>query len=320
MNDFEIGVEHLMFRSETIAGGGTDAALQQEVKAGVRERVWHGAYLPAATTQTHAAKLERYRATVIAAARNGGPGRTLSHESATALHRIPMLRPDFSKVHFTSATTGKTIARGVVHQAKLADSAIVVDDGVRLTSRPRSVCDVARTSPTLEQAVCVLDSGLHLGVTTEELDAEVRLLSRHRGAGLLRTALTLADGLSESVGESVSRLVLADCPLIPPPELQVKIVIDLDGRMKTVRSDFGWRDKHGVLRVVGEFDGRLKYHRSNPFGDRLPEDVIYQEKLREDAIRATGPSMVRWTWSDSQRPKVLHAKVIAALKAGGILG
>ncbi|MGC4961798.1 hypothetical protein [Gordonia sp. DT101] len=128
-----------------------------------------------------------------------------------------------------------------------------------------------------------------------------------------------ANGLSERVGESVSRLVLSENPQIPTPDLQVAIPVDLDGKRKTVRGDFGRRDVDGVLRVVGEFDGRLEYHRSTPFGDRLPEDVIYEEKLREDAIRATGPLLVRWTWSDSMRPRILHARVIAALRAAGIL-
>ncbi|MFW0795455.1 hypothetical protein AAFP30_16710 [Gordonia sp. CPCC 205515] len=317
MDDFDFR-EHLVFRSEVIAAGGTDAELRRAVGAGIQERIWRGSYLPATTAQTFTEKLERYRAMVIAAARTSGPGRTVSHQSAAALHRVPMLTPDFATVHFTSATTGKKIMHGVIHQAKLADSAVVGMSGVALTSRPRSMCDVARNG-TLQQGVCVLDSGLHLGVTMEEIEEEVKRLSRHHGAARLRHAVSLASGLSESVGESLSRLVLADCPSIPPPELQVKIEVEIDGHRKTVRSDYGWRDRQGVLRVVGEFDGKLKYHRSSPWGDRLPEEVLFTEKVREDAIRATGPRMVRWIWRDAKRPKVLHAKVIAALRAGGII-
>ncbi|GAB91277.1 hypothetical protein [Gordonia rhizosphera] len=74
-----------------------------------------------------------------------------------------------------------------------------------------------------------------------------------------------------------------------------------------------------MLRVVGEFDGKMNYHRSSPFVDKLPEDVVYDEKLREDAIRVTGPHMVRWTWKDSTNPSGLHAKVLAALRIGGLI-
>lgn len=289
------------------------------MKAGVTERVWRGVYLPATKGRPgFVAERERYRSTVIAAARNGGPDRVASHVSAAAIHRIPMLRPDFSKVHFTTATRGKTGNRSVIHQAKLVECQVEVIDKINTTAKPRTICDVARTS-TIDQAVCVIDSGLHLGVTTDELDDEVKRLRLHHGAALLRTAVSLADGRAESVGESVSRLVLARCPEIPEPDLQVTIWVDLDGRRR-VRGDFGWRDEQGVLRVVGEFDGRFKYHRSNPFGERLPEEVIYQEKLREDAIRVVGSAVVRWTWSDAMRPKVLYPRVIAALKAGGIIG
>ncbi|MDL9944771.1 hypothetical protein QSJ19_04075 [Gordonia sp. ABSL11-1] len=82
----------------------------------------------------------------------------------------------------------------------------------------------------------------------------------------------------------------------------------MNGSAKDVRRDFGWRDDDGVLRVVGEFDGRLKYHRSNSFGNRLPEDVIYDEKLREDGIRASGKGVVRWTRDEAVYPERLHPK------------
>jgi hypothetical protein len=319
MDDQTIGSDDLVYRAQAIATGLTDTGLRSDVRKGVTERVWRGVYLPTTgeSAKSHTAKLERYRTTVIAATHYGGPGRTASHESGAAMHRIPMLDPDLTRVHLTSSSTGKTLTRGLIHQAALRPSDIVEIDGIPVTSLARTVCDVARTG-SLRQAVCVLDSGLRLGITEDELDDQIARLRRHHGIAILRSATSLANGLSESIGESLSRLVMADNPAIPPPELQVSILVNLNGE-KHVRGDFGWRDAGGALRVVGEFDGRFKYHRSNPFGDRLPEDVIYDEKLREDAIRATGSRVVRWTWADALRPKVLHAKVIAALTSAGIL-
>ncbi len=290
------------------------------------ERVWHGVYLPKNTlplsddsrTSQNIARTERYRDTVIGAARHGTDARTVSHISAGAVHRVPMLWPDLSKVHFTSTTTGRRTARGMVHRAVLLPSDIVVVDGIRVTSLARTVCDIARLGDH-RQAVCVLDSGLKLGVAIEEIATQVARLGRHHGIAMLRAAVPLADGRSESVGESLSRVSLADCPEIPAPDLQVNVTIEMNGSPKDVRCDFGWRDDDGVLRVVGEFDGRLKYHRSNPFGNRLPEDVIYDEKLREDGIRASGKGVVRWTWDEAVYPERLHPKVIVALRASGII-
>ncbi|WAC56655.1 hypothetical protein [Gordonia sp. SL306] len=83
MDDFDIGAEHLVFRADALDKGMTDAGLRRDVTTGAKERVWHGAYLPTSgeSADGYSAKLERYRATVIAASLNGGPKRTASHVS-----------------------------------------------------------------------------------------------------------------------------------------------------------------------------------------------------------------------------------------------
>jgi hypothetical protein len=48
---------------------------------------------------------------------------------------------------------------------------------------------------------------------------------------------------------------------------------------------------------VGEFDGKVKYGRLLEPGQDVGE-VVYAEKLREDAIRDEGWQVVRWTWLD----------------------
>jgi hypothetical protein len=55
--------------------------------------------------------------------------------------------------------------------------------------------------------------------------------------------------------------------------------------------DFGWPE----LRTVGEFDGKVKYGVLVRPGED-PADVLYREKLREDAIRAEVLGVVRWGW------------------------
>ena len=76
------------------------------------------------------------------------------------------------------------------------------------------------------------------------------------------------------------------------------------------RCDFGWED----LRTLGEFDGRVEYGRLLRPGQD-PGDAVFEEKRREDAMRAEGWGMVRWTWSDLQRPEVLATRVSRSLAA-----
>lgn len=96
---------------------------------------------------------------------------------------------------------------------------------------------------------------------------------------------------SESVGESLSRAVIYQFGF-PSPEVQYKIH-DASGR-EIARTDFGW--KH--LRLVGEFDGLVKYTRNEYLLGRSPQDVVVAEKIREDRIRAQGYRVVRWLWKD----------------------
>jgi hypothetical protein len=53
--------------------------------------------------------------------------------------------------------------------------------------------------------------------------------------------------------------------------------------------------------VVGEFDGRVKYGRLLRPGQD-PGDAVFEEKRREDALRAEDWAVVRWTWADVERP------------------
>ena len=61
----------------------------------------------------------------------------------------------------------------------------------------------------------------------------------------------------------------------------------------TAYADFGWPEQ----RTIGEFDGKAKYERLLRPG-QTSADAVYEEKLREDAVRAEGWEVVRWRWAD----------------------
>ncbi|MFC4458677.1 hypothetical protein ACFO4M_09815 [Pseudonocardia nematodicida] len=89
-------------------------------------------------------------------------------------------------------------------------------------------------------------------LATAELADAVSALGGRTGAGRARRVATVADGLPGSVGETLSRLALAEAGL-PVPTLQWEVV--LAGRAHRV--DFAWPEH----RLVGEFHGRVTYGR-----------------------------------------------------------
>ena len=63
--------------------------------------------------------------------------------------------------------------------------------------------------------------------------------------------------------------------------------------MEIGRCHFGWEQ----LRTVREFDGRIKYGRCLRPGQD-PGDAVFEEKVREDALRDGGLQVVRWIWAE----------------------
>ncbi|WP_150462265.1 hypothetical protein [Nesterenkonia ebinurensis] len=124
--------------------------------------------------------------------------------------------------------------------------------------------------------------------------------------GRLRTRWTnaweFASPLSESPGESRSRALIHRMGF-SAPSLQVPISSDRG----QVRVDFCWEGD----KVIGEFDGRTKYVDEQMLNGRDPGEVLFAEKLREDALRRAGWTVVRWTWDDLNNPQRL-AKYLAA--------
>ena len=117
-----------------------------------------------------------------------------------------------------------------------------------------------------------------------------------------------ADGGGRSVGESRSRVVLHELGL-PPSALQFQVT-GADGTF-LARTDFAWEEE----RVIGEFDGRIKYGRLLRSGQEAG-DAVFQEKRREDAIRDEGWGVVRWTWSDLAVGGTMGRRVQRALERG----
>ncbi len=188
-----------------------------------------------------------------AAAWELGPDAVISHVSAAVLHGLPTWRTSLRRGHATRnrSSGGRRVH---IHVTPLEPDAITVEDGISVTTVARTVVDIARSAP-FEEAVVVADAALASGLTSRnELEEACGRLTGRRGGPRARRVVGFADGRSESVGESRSRVGIARCGLpTPDPQWEVR---DRDGRLLG-RADFGWREH----KVAGEFDGRLKYGR-----------------------------------------------------------
>ncbi|MBE1515658.1 hypothetical protein [Nesterenkonia halotolerans] len=170
---------------------------------------------------------------------------------------------------------------------------------------------LADTVPRMEEAagVVVLDAVLGgrvasgVALTWAGLSRWESWIHSQRLLTRWRRALQFADPLSESAGESLSRVRIHELGF-EQPVLQVSFELG----STVARVDFYWPG----CGVVGEFDGKVKYLRADELSGVSVEEVVWREKLREDALRARGLRVVRWTWEDLRRPGALEARLRAA--------
>ena len=219
----------------------------------------------------------------------------LSHQSAAAVHGLEMLSPTLTRVHSTTvAGTGFRTATHHRHVATLTDDELVTVDGVLVTSIERTAVDIACGAASFAQALAVVDSALRLGADREIMKR--MLVGRRRGVGLARRALHHADGRSDNPGESWSRAQMIEAGL-PTARLQHTFRDD-DGE-HVARTDFDWDG-----RLVGEFDGKVKYEKLRKPGEDATA-VVLREKHREDCLRSMGVMVIRWTWDDLRGGRVV---------------
>jgi hypothetical protein len=232
----------------------------------------------------------------------------VSHASAAALHGLPLWNVPLNQVHVTRRPPARTDSdtRLRSHAARLPEEDVVRVGLVPVTSVARTVVDLARVLP-FAPALSIADAALrHGGIAPEDLRRVLEAASGTRGTRAARRVVAAADGRSESVGESRSRAIVIQSGL-PLPDLQVE-VRDAGGGL-VGRCDFGWSDH----RVLGEFDGRVKYGRLLRPG-QTPGDVVFEEKRREDALRDEGFGMVRWVWWDLDSPVAFTRRIADRLR------
>ncbi|MFI2366379.1 hypothetical protein [Promicromonospora sp. NPDC019610] len=214
----------------------------------------------------------------------------VSHESAALLHGLRLWQlPD--RVHVVqkyraSSASADDIAR---HRLDLAEDERTVLDGVATTTLERTVVDCCVTLHPL-LALVIADHALALGMDRAAALAVLDARRDPRGRRRARLVLELADPGAESVWETWLRYIVVRAGL-PRPTTQLQVRTPHGD----CRADLGWAE----LRLLAEFDGRVKYTRGALGPGHDADRALFDEKRREDHLREEGWGVVRVTSSDT---------------------
>lgn len=286
-----LAVQDQVFTSADALACGYDAhSLARLVRSEDVVRVRRGAYI-AAEALVEATPERRHALRTSAIWRSFGPSTTLvpSHQSAQALHGLPIHGTKVDEVHMARTRPSNTRRSSGLSIGPALRPEAFTTEGQPLVIPAVAIVQTAATYG-LDAGVTAADPALRNGqVTPEGLARALDLARLGPGADLARATVRLADGRSESVGESRSRVLFAALGL-PEPELQVELhdAAGLAGRV-----DFLFRRQ----RTIVEFDGLEKYAGAD--GRR----ALAREKHREDRLRALGYEVVRLVWSDLSHPE-----------------
>ena len=302
--------DHVFLRREALEHGYDDRDLRTAVRAGVLDKVRHGAYVPSSVWKA-ADELERHRLRAHAVLRSHDSALALSHTSAAVEHGLRLHQPNLSKVHVVCLD--EPLARStpdiVYHRRPVAETQLEERaDKVLLVDPTRAALETASLS-TVASGLVVLDSLVDLKkVSVDEVHAA---FAGYHGPGSRKLQITvrLVRAGAESVGETLGRHLFWG-QHVPEPVLQFK-VYDEHGNL-VGRTDYAWPG----LGMLGEFDGNVKYERFLRPGETV-HDAVIREKRREDLLREiTGWLMIRLIWADLYRPDETGARVRSQLMRG----
>lgn len=268
----------------------------RDVERGRLVRVRRGVYLPT-EVWTALGPRDRSITRMWAYALVADRAPVFSHESAAILHGLPLMQSRDARISVAVDGTASGKPGNDVRQRPLQLDAAELCTAVGLvaTTPTRTILDLASTLG-FGDAVIPADAALRQRLTTvEQLGRAVEELVISRGIRKARRVVAFADPRSESPGESLSRAVIHEAGF-PAPLLQYEFS---DSRGFIGRVDFWWPQHN----LIGEFDGRIKYQSGRFAGS--PDDNLWNEKLREDRLRALGPQVARWIWSDAMSPALL---------------
>lgn len=270
------------------------------VKEGLLTPLAHGWYAVGPIVDDE----ERHVLTTRARLRSHGGRAVAGHHSALLLLGLPTYSADLGVIRLSRRTPGPTRVRPSLRLGRAIPTLWQAADTV--TPAFAAVQHGLSAGPL--SALVAADGALHAGLTARaELDAAAAFVHRHPCSAGVAELLGHADGRHESPGETrlahaLRLLGVAATPQVPIPGSNAVVDFLLDD-----------------VPVVLEFDGRVKYGRRederDPFGRRRSaQEVLWEEKRREDRLRELGYEVVRVIWSDLDSPRELAARIRRAVE------
>lgn len=288
--------------AEWRAAGITVNQLRSLIRSGQLVRVRIGVYATRRAVMSAERDPRRGRALQVAAAIAAvGRDSVASHHSAAVMHGIDLLNHPRQLITLTRSPSRPSRPRedGIhFHAAEVPADHRTRLFGVWVTTVPRTVVDIARTSPFIEGVVAA-DSALHSDKATKaELAGVCDACGQWPGIKQARQVVKFSDGMAESVLESCARVVFRDRGLAPP---QLQLPIRGDGF--AYRVDFCWAEH----RTIAEADGLAKLASKS--------DIVAQFR-RDRLLRDAGYKVVHFTWRELfETPEAVVARVRAAFSA-----
>lgn len=265
-----------------------DGAVRHGIWAAVRRGVYADPELIAAATTAGARQQLRDRAACL---RITVPF-VRSHETAALELGLAVLLPPGQMTHVTRPCVGSHLRWGVKHHlAPYRPDDVTEVNGFQVLGPARTAIDIAREhgSPYGEVAI---DRVRWNGTPLIELENVLDRMPSWPGRRRAIACLAHSDTGAETVPETLMRLLVEEIGLGP---------IQTQFGMRDSRRE-AWADLR-VGRHLFEFDGRLKYHRPDTTRRlQTPEDVLFEEKRREDWFRGYRLGMSRLTWTDVWGP------------------
>lgn len=309
----------LLRRRDLLERGMTDRAIAAAVASRSLHRVRRGWFVAAIQWGQlwPEGQLLLHVVAVARDARSSMP--VFSHTSAAVLHGLPLYRTEPGRVDVRVANPRhiRSLPDVFRHEGDLPEADITSVGGIRTTCLARTAVDLARTLP-IEAAVAATDAAMRIatvrGRHTEDAELreawndavwrQVRAARGQRGIRQGRWVIGFADGRAQLPGESISRLQLYRLG-VRDVDLQARVP-GPDGRDFWV--DFGLGDYN----AFGEFDGEGKYTDAALRDGLSLEQILLEEKRREDWIRgSTGRRVVRWGSRQASSPATLASHLRA---------
>lgn len=280
----------LVTRTTAVAYGVPAAAIDRLVRTGAWTAVRRGVYADTSYVTARRHRADRQRLVDDAACLRITRPHVRSHESAAVVLGLPVLLGSRPITHVTRPDVrGARHEHGVKHHmAPYAAAQVLSVGGILVLDHARTALDVAREHG-LVAGVVAMDSALRAGVPHARLRSGLAAMSCWPGSTVMRAALERCDAGSDSVAETLGRLLVEQLGRGRP---ETQFGLRCDGR--TAFADLR------VGRHLIEVDGRLKYLPGAAAVD--PHEVLWEEKRRQDWLCGFKLGMSRLTWTDGWPP------------------